>query len=151
TALGESLDAHEHDILPLLYIDNILTVAISDPLDSSVMALLRFLPVEEVHVALGVPSQLRSRVNRTYSALSAVTGDIEAFQATETALAEPTSTIDEAVDSHAPIVQVVNKIVTQALRDRASDVHIEPAEYNVRVRFRIDGALREVVDLPSEI
>ncbi|MDQ1480873.1 MAG: type pilus assembly protein PilB, partial [Actinomycetota bacterium] len=148
TALVESPDAHAHDVLPLVYIDGILTVAIADPLDSSVMALLRSLPVDEVHVALGVPSQLRSRVNRTYSALSAVTGDIEAFQAYETAL-EPTSTIDEIVDSHAPIVQVVNKIVTQALRDRASDVHLEPAEHNVRVRFRIDGALSEVVELPS--
>jgi type IV pilus assembly protein PilB len=151
TALVESLDAHQYDILPLLYIDNILTVAIADPLDTRVMALLRSLPVEEIHVAIGVPSQLRSRVNRTYSALSAVTGDIEAFQATEATVAEPTSTIDEVVDSHAPIIQVVNKIVTQALRDRASDVHIEPAEHNVRVRFRIDGALSEVVDLPSEM
>ncbi len=150
TALVESLDAHQHDILPLLYIDGILTVAIADPLDSSVMALLRSLPVDEVHVALGVPSQLRSRVNRTYSALSAVTGDIAAFQANEVTV-EPTGTIDDVVDSHAPIVQVVNKIVTQALRDRASDVHIEPAEHNVRVRFRIDGALSEVVELPSEM
>ena len=45
-------------------------------------------------------------------------------------------------DDDAPVVQVVNKIVTQALRDRASDVHIEPAEDRVRVRFRIDGALK---------
>ena len=51
----------------------------------------------------------------------------------------------------APIVQVVNKIITQALRDRASDVHIEPAEDTVFVRFRIDGALKEVVELPGEM
>src|SRR4029079_2327201 len=44
-----------------------------------------------------------------------------------------------------------NKIVTQALRDRASDVHIEPAEDCVRVRFRVDGALHEVVELPPEM
>src|SRR2546429_425096 len=62
-----------------------------------------------------------------------------------------TATTDVVVDAHAPIVQVVNKIVTQALRDRASDVHIEPAETCVRVRFRIDGALREVVELPVEM
>ena len=48
-------------------------------------------------------------------------------------------------------MQVVNKIVTQALRDRASDVHLEPAEDCVRVRFRVDGALNEVVELPSEM
>lgn len=150
TALVESIDAHQYDVLPLLVTDGTLTVAIADPLDVNVMALLRSLPVDEVHVAIGVPSQLRSRVNRTYSALSAVTTDIEAFQATDVA-PETTGTIDDIVDAHAPIVQVVNKIVTQALRDRASDVHIEPAERCVRVRFRIDGALSEIVDLPSEM
>jgi type IV pilus assembly protein PilB len=150
TALVESIDAHQYDVLPLLVTDGTLTVAIADPLDVTVMSLLRSLPVDEVHVAIGVPSQLRSRVNRTYSALSAVTGDIEAFQATDIA-PESTATIDDLADAHAPIVQVVNKIVTQALRDRASDVHIEPAEHSVRVRFRIDGALSEVVELPSEM
>ena len=150
TALVESIDAHQFDVLPLLVIDGTLTVAIADPLDVNVMSLLRSLPVNEVHVALGVPSQLRTRVNRTYSALSAVRGDIEAFQATDIA-SEPTGTIDDIVDAHAPIVQVVNKIVTQALRDRASDVHIEASENCVRVRFRIDGSLSEVVELPSEM
>jgi type IV pilus assembly protein PilB len=55
------------------------------------------------------------------------------------------------VDEHAPVVQVVNKIVTQALRDRASDVHIEPVDTKVRVRFRIDGALKEVLSLPANM
>ena len=49
----------------------------------------------------------------------------------------------------APVVQVVNRILTQALRDRASDVHIEPQDDIVRVRFRIDGALKEVLELPA--
>ena len=84
-------------------------------------------PVDEVRLALGPPTLLRSRVNQTYRALSAVNSDIEAFRANEIAL-EPIDTPDVVVDPHAPIVQVVNKIVTQALRDRASDVHIEPAE-----------------------
>ncbi|MDQ1477379.1 MAG: type pilus assembly protein PilB, partial [Actinomycetota bacterium] len=150
TALIDATDAHLHDVLPLVFADGALTVAVADPLDRKVMALLRSLPVGEVRLALGVPTQLRTRVNRTYSALSAVTTDIEAFQATELAV-EHTSTIEAIVDSHAPIVQVVNKIVTQALRDRASDVHLEPAETCVRVRFRVDGALHEVVELPREM
>ena len=150
TALVESPDAHRHDVLPLLLNDGSLTVAVADPLDADVMTLLRSLPVKEVHVALGAPTALRNRVNQTYSALSAVSSDIEAFQAGDIAQ-EQTVSIESVVDAHAPVVQVVNKIVTQALRDRASDVHIEPAEDCVRVRFRIDGALSEVVELPSEM
>ena len=149
-ALVEPTDAHDHDVLPLIVSEGRLTVAVADPLDANVMRLLKALPVDEVHVALGVPTQLRNRVNQTYSALSAVSSDIEAFQATDIVV-EPSGTIDEVVDSHAPIIQIVNKIVTQALRERASDVHIEPAEDCVRVRFRIDGALSEVVELPSEM
>ena len=128
-------------MLPLVYADGALTVAVADPLDAEALALLRSLPVDEVRLALGPPTLLRSRVNQTYRALSAVNSDIEAFQANEIAL-EPIEHVDVVVDPHAPIVQVVNKIVTQALRDRASDVHIEPAEDAVRVRFRIDGALK---------
>ena len=83
TALIEPHDAHEHDVLPLIVSDGTLTVAVADPLDTDVMRLLQSLPVSEVHVALGVPTQLRNRVNQTYSALSAVGSDIEAFQATD--------------------------------------------------------------------
>jgi len=137
-------------VLPLLLAGETLTVAVADPLNSDVMRLLRSLPVKEVHVALGVPTQLRNRVNQTYSALFAVGTDIDAFRASDL-IVEPSATIDEVVDLHAPVVQIVNKIVTQALRDRASDVHLEPAEDCVRVRFRIDGALSEVVELPSEM
>jgi type IV pilus assembly protein PilB len=51
----------------------------------------------------------------------------------------------------APVVRVVNLIITQALRDRASDVHVEPQDGRVRIRFRIDGALHEVLTLPAEM
>ena len=153
TALIDPTDAHRFDVLPLVFADGALTVAVADPLNSEVTALLRSLPVKEVHVALGVPTHLRNRVNQTYSALFAVSSDIEAFQATEATFEAATTntSIESVVDSHAPIVQVVNKIVTQALRDRASDVHIEPSDDRVRVRFRIDGALNEVVELPVEM
>ncbi len=56
-----------------------------------------------------------------------------------------------AVDVNAPVVQVVNAIITQALRDRASDVHIEPQGEQVRVRVRIDGALHDSLTLPGEM
>ncbi len=59
--------------------------------------------------------------------------------------------LQRAVDGDAPVVQVVNLIITQALRDRASDIHIEPQGDRMRIRMRIDGALHEVLSLPSEM
>jgi type IV pilus assembly protein PilB len=149
-ALVDASATHELDVLPLVFDDGALTVAVADPLNPDVQALLRSLPVDEVRLAIGVPSLLRNRVNQSYPALSAVQGDIEAFQASEEQI-EPVETPDVVVDVNAPIVQVVNKIVTQALRDRASDVHVEPTENSVLVRFRIDGALKDVVVLPVEM
>ena len=55
------------------------------------------------------------------------------------------------VDDHAPVVQVVSLLLTQAVRDRASDIHLEPQGDKVRVRFRIDGVLREITELPEEM
>jgi type IV pilus assembly protein PilB len=149
TAIIDPADAHRLDMLPLLYIDGSLTIAVADPLVDGLIDVLRALPVEEVRLALGPPTQLRNRINQIYPALSAVSTDIAAFKASD-ALLDFTDT-PEVVDPNAPIVQVVNKIVTQALRDRASDVHIEPAEECVRIRFRIDGALKDVIDLPPEM
>ncbi len=142
--------AHAHDVLPLLFNEGALTVAVADPLNHDMQTMLRALPVAEVRLAVGVPSLLRNRVNQAYPALSAVGIDIDAFRASDVVL-DATDTIESVVDPNAPIVQVVNKIVTQALRDRASDVHIEPAEDCVRVRFRIDGALKDVIELPPEM
>ena len=53
-----------------------------------------------------------------------------------------------AFDDQAPVVQVVQRILTQAVRERASDIHIEPQDTLLRVRFRVDGALHDVVNLP---
>jgi type IV pilus assembly protein PilB len=150
TALVESAAAHTYQVLPLVFSDGALTVAVADPLNEGVQELLRSLDVDEVRLALGVPSLLHTRINQTYPVLSAVQSDIEAFQADEEAL-EPLETSEVVVDVNAPVVQVVNKIVTQALRDRASDVHVEPGEKSVIVRFRIDGALKDVIELPAEM
>src|SRR5439155_11890472 len=58
--------------------------------------------------------------------------------------------VKEVVDD-APIVRFVNLLITQAIQDRASDIHIEPAERDLRVRFRIDGVLHEVMRSPKTI
>jgi type IV pilus assembly protein PilB len=150
TALLDPADAHRYDMLPLLISDGALTIAVADPLDAGLLNVLRSLPVAEVRLALGLPTLLRNRINQTYPALSAVGTDIDAFRASDV-LFDTADTTEKVVDPNAPIVQVVNKIVTQALRDRASDVHIEPAEDCVRIRFRIDGALKDVIELPPEM
>jgi type IV pilus assembly protein PilB len=91
-------------------------------------------------------------LGNNYRALAGVSMQIKAFEAQRTERKE-TSVRDEGslVNEDAPVVQIVQRIITQALRDRASDVHIEPGSDRIRVRYRIDGALHDVLDLPGAI
>jgi type IV pilus assembly protein PilB len=149
-AFVEEHDAHHFDILPVWVEDDALTVAVADPLDPQLVDRLRALPVAQVNLVLAVPSHLRNRINQVYRATHAVQHDIDAFRASDQ-FTEAAAAFVEHQDDDAPIVQVVNKIVVQALRDRASDVHIEPTDDGVHVRFRVDGALHEVLALPADM
>lgn len=143
--------ARSLDVLPLRAADGTLDVAIADPLDPRVADTLKRLPAHHVNVHLAAAGDIRAAVNRAYTALAEVGQHIEEFATAEgeRALPPPTApAVDLTGDSDAPIIQVVNKVVTQALRDRASDVHIEPLDDRMRVRYRIDGALKEVLSLP---
>jgi type IV pilus assembly protein PilB len=150
TALVSEEVAHRLDVLPLAIDGDVLTVAVVDPLNGDLRSMLQTLAVAQVNVTLGVPSHIRNRVNQVYRATSAVQTDIDAFRSSDQ-FVDPAASLETITDDEAPIVQVVNKIVTQALRDRASDVHIEPTDDGVHVRFRVDGALHQVLSLPADM
>ena len=86
-----------------------------------------------------------------YQATGEVGSQVQAFEARDVLRREADQLSTAQVNDDAPVVQVVQMIITQGLRDRASDIHIEPPEDRVRVRYRIDGALHDVLDLPGSI
>ena len=150
----KGVDAHRLGLLPLRFSTDVLTVAVCDPFDSEMVYFLESLPVIEVHLKITTASELRSGINHAYPALDEVNKYLVDFARSDAAVVgSQVETISASAfgTDEAPVIQVVNKIVTQALRDRASDVHIEPMDDRVRVRYRIDGALREVLSLPTEI
>ena len=105
-----------------------------------------------VEFVLAPPSDVRWAIDSSYRAIGGVDRLVQAFEEVETARRrEADSGAAEVVDDTAPVVQVVSRILTQAKRDRASDVHIEPSQDVVRIRFRIDGALKEILMLPAGI
>ena len=149
TAWVQPLDAHRYAVLPLRYDGSVLTVAVIDPLDFDMVYFLESLPVVQVNLQVAPAAEVRSAINQTYPALAEVGQHLREFAKAEVASGPAVEVIthDFGTDE-APVIQVVNKIVTQALRDRASDVHIEPTDGRVRVRYRVDGALKEVLSLP---
>ena len=132
--------------LPLRLTAGVLEVAVADPSDQL---------AEEVEAVTGLgvallvasATDIRRAIDRSYRALAGVERHVDAFQASSPYRVEPARA--NVVDEKAPVVQVVTMVLAQAMRDRASDVHIEPMDGLTRVRFRIDGVLHDVLTLPS--
>jgi type IV pilus assembly protein PilB len=134
-------------IVPLRMADGVLDVAISDDSVEMVQEALTRLDVDHVNVYLAPADDVQTSLNTYYRVLSKTDQNVKQFWDSAAAKQQ----IDEVIGAtdDAPIIQLVNKIVTQALRDRASDVHIEPTDGEIRIRYRVDGALREVLTLPA--
>ncbi|MGD0748864.1 MAG: GspE/PulE family protein [Acidimicrobiales bacterium] len=141
--------ARENLAIPIRVDDDGLHVAVAQPSDD-----LRFQLAGasgmSVRLSLAPMTDIRWAIDRSYQAIDSVGKLVQVFEAVETTRnkrpVEPEA--PAVVSENAPVVQVVDSILTQAVRDRASDVHIEPSQDVIYVRFRIDGALKDVLELP---
>jgi len=96
----------------------------------------------------GAQTQL-DQAQQQHAALQSQLNQLHSVQDVYGQVAARQSMLSQAMGDDAPVVQLVQKLLTQALRDRASDIHIEPQDKALRVRFRVDGALHEVLSLPA--
>src|SRR4051812_199877 len=153
--LPESLARDLHAV-PVRKIGPRIEVAVGDPLAPDITNRLIQATESPVRLCVAGVTDIDLAINRVYRSTAKVGDAIRVFEARSEArrasVAESASGNNvAAVDENAPIVQVVNLIIEQAVRDRASDVHIEPQEHQVRVRVRTDGALHEALTLPSDM
>ncbi|MEX0725991.1 MAG: ATPase, T2SS/T4P/T4SS family, partial [Planctomycetaceae bacterium] len=139
--------ARENIVIPLAMKDEALTVAISDPMAYDVLDKLRFILNREIKVAVAPKEAIQNAINRHYGQSETESVDSMLQEFTETAIdfTETEQTMVEGIaqDDSAPVVKLVNLIITEAVNMRASDIHVEPFEDRVRIRYRIDGVLVE--------
>src|SRR5437763_4823130 len=126
-----------------------LVVAMADP--SNVFAIddIRTITGADVRTVVATRAGISAAIDKHHR-LDSDAEDITAQAASEFEEEEDLSNVREDVED-APIVRLVNVLITQAVTDRASDIHIEPTERDVRVRYRIDGVLHEVMRSPKNI
>jgi len=149
---GSMKTIFRHKVLPIDRSNGSMRVALSDPLDLEVLDDLRLLLKAKIQPVIARPSEIDRLLKKHYGVaadevhrmVDAARGDVQviketAAQADEKALAED-----------AGLVKFVNQIFTEAVRDRASDIHVEPMEDELRIRYRIDGVLHKV-PIPGEI
>jgi type IV pilus assembly protein PilB len=149
--------ARRHHIVPLSATDSSITVAMSDPLNVFAIDDLRNITFKEVDVVMSTHADIAKTITHFYeekqeTSVSEITQDmqIEDFEiVSEQETAEDMGMrVDES--EKAPIVRMVNLLLKEALKQGASDIHIEPTLEGMRVRFRIDGLLKDIFTIPKE-
>ncbi len=137
--------ALEYEIVPLMERNGKLLLAVDDPLKSFLSDSLQFLFGSPVEFALASPSALRKALATYYQ------GEKPSAAETNPGKKKDTNAVDEVEGDDAPIVRLVQKTFADALQARASDIHVEPFASRVRVRYRVDGMLREVDSHPKHL
>ncbi|MEV6872991.1 ATPase, T2SS/T4P/T4SS family [Amycolatopsis sp. NPDC051128] len=127
-----------------------VAVAVASPSEATLRLLEGFIG-RPLTIKIASQTDIAAAIGNSYRALTAVSSQVEAFEARDVLRKAAAEFETVVANEDAPVVRVVQLIITQALRDRASDVHIEPQKDRVRVRYRIDGALHTVLDLPGSM
>jgi type IV pilus assembly protein PilB len=144
--------AERYRVLPLFRVDDTLTLAMADPLDIYAIDAIRYHTGCRVQEVITTEKEIEQGIQRFYSVRDSIDEMVRDLSPTsdkkEVDLGED---IGNRNEEDASVISLVNMILEQAIRDRASDVHIEPDEGVLRIRFRIDGVLQEIPAPPKHL
>src|SRR5574341_1033026 len=153
--------AQKYQIVPLSRAGATLTIAMTDPTNVFAMDDIKFMTGFNVEPVVASESAINEAINKFYGEaesveeLTKVMKDLDADAAAEMELAAEEQEMDlaslEKAAEEAPIIKLVNLFLTDAVKRGASDIHVEPYEKELRVRFRIDGILQSVMNPPLRL
>ncbi len=146
--------ARQYTVIPVMRHDDVLTVAMSDPTDMETLDSLRYVLKCDVDAVISPKDQIQKLIDMHYGSLKE---SVETFLDGMGADADIESQVaglapgedDDVKGDDAPIIKLVSLIIIEAYKSRASDIHLEPLEKRYRVRYRIDGVLKEVESPPK--
>src|SRR5881394_734288 len=149
--------ARRYHILPFRATDSYLEIATANPFDLDAEKALAFATAREIRMLLLAPSKIAERLDEMYRPEKAVDKLLEGMESSaalehlkDTAPDEIAVAASEAEASQRPVVRLVDLIISEGILARSSDIHIEPEEGGVAVRYRIDGVLRQVMKIPRQ-
>ncbi len=153
--------AQRYKVIPVGQLDNRLTLAMVDPLNVIALDDIRLITGFDIDPVIATEDSITKALNGQFgvTAIAEVEGTVKDISATDFGPMDFEDAGDEEVSldklkemvDEAPIVRVVNLIISQAINDKASDIHIEPEAKAVKVRYRVDGVLHEVMTPPKHI
>ncbi len=150
-ALMEPNTARTYGAVPVEFSDNILKVALRDPLNFQLHDDLRFIQGTDIIPLVALPEQIDNAIEKYYPPDMSTVRDILEALRQEEGKEIKVEDIDLSSGSEAPIVMYVDAVISQAIKDKASDIHFEPFEKEFRIRYRVDGALYEMPPPPLSL
>ncbi|MFC1926093.1 GspE/PulE family protein [Chloroflexota bacterium] len=143
--------ARRYGTMPLDVVDGVILVAVEDPGDVQTIEDLSALTRKRVEPVIGIPSDIQEAIDRNYRAGTEISKHLSQLPNRKGTEGTSESRISADTIAQAPVVRAIDLLIRQAVRDRASDIHIEPQEDKLRVRNRIDGILQEALSLPLSV
>jgi len=146
--------ARRYRVIPVGLSEGGLVIAISDPLNFETLDSLRLLLARDVEPVCATEEQIRSSLIKYYGSAEEATEELASHLGGEIEFSD--SMVEGGVEGEAeagdaPIIKMVSMMILEAYRTRASDIHIEPLEKRLRIRFRIDGVLQEMQNPPKKL
>lgn len=133
--------AFQYSVLPLTFQDNLLQVAVSNPFDSALLNSVQFAAQSPVKFGLAPRGEIEKALKRYYGVGAETLEELDEDEALDLDIS-PDKEITEG-DQEASVIKFVNQVIWEAFKDRATDIHFEPAEDELRIRYRIDGILHQ--------
>ncbi len=131
-------------VIPLGYRDDAVVLAMADPLDVQTIDDVRVRTGRQVIPVVATAAQIQYAIDKYITS-------VDAFQDVVVAAEEEHEQEVAEVEADVPIVRLVNQLIREAVMEGASDIHVEPGESSIRVRYRVDGVLHEVMQLPLAV
>jgi len=143
--------ARRYSLVPIFKIGETLTVAMADPLNIIAIDELRYLTKCDVKRVIATLSEINATIDEYYSVADSMNEVIGAYPARESAPRAEIRDTEIIGDQDTPVVKLVNLIITTAIRNKASDIHIEPDENELRVRYRVNGIMHKEASPPKNL
>lgn len=140
--------ARRYNAIPISVSGNNMVVAMADPSDILALEAFSVQSRKRIKPVVATPKEIREAIDFSYKGYSEIEKQISSIQSSQGMFDEKLA-LDAASDT--PLVQALNLIIDEAVKARASDIHIEPQEKRLRIRYRIDGTLQDMMSLPMDI
>lgn len=143
--------ARKYSAVPVEITDGSIVIAMEDPGNIQAIDDLATITRKRVEPVLGISSDVREAIDRSYRSGSEIEKQLASIPTRAGGQGGLETRISADAIAHAPVVRAIDLLIRQAVRDRASDVHIEPEEDDLRIRYRIDGILHDMLSLPISV